>query len=62
MQNDEVYGSDISPENIEKTKKNISYTRKNFDNSVKTAEVLILNAEGISSSPYLKKIDSIVTE
>ena len=62
MQNTEVYGSDISPENIEKTKKNINYARKNFENSIKTAEAMILDAKWISSSPYLKKTDVIVTE
>ena len=62
MQNTQVYGSDISPENIEKTKKNINYARKNFENRVKTAEVMTLDARWISSSPYLKKTDIIVTE
>ena len=62
MQNTQVYGSDISPENIEKTKKNINYARKNFENSIKTAEAMILDAKWISSSPYLKKTDVIVTE
>ena len=62
MQNTEVYGSDISPENIEKTKKNINYTRKSFENSVKTADTLVLDAKRISSSPFLKKADCIVTE
>ncbi len=62
MQNVEVYGSDISPENTEKTKKNINYARKSFDNSIKTADASVLDATWISSSPYLKKADSIVTE
>ncbi len=62
MQNTNCYGSDISAENIEKTKENISYARKNFKNSVKTAEAQVLDARGISSSPFLKKSDAIVTE
>ncbi|MDA9128869.1 hypothetical protein N9J72_00125 [Candidatus Gracilibacteria bacterium] len=62
MGNSEVYGSDISPENIEKTRKNINYTRKNFENTIKTADVSVLDAKGISSSAYLKKSDIIVTE
>lgn len=60
--NSQVYGSDISPENVEKTKKNISFARKNFENSLKTSETAILDARGISSSPFLKKSDVIVTE
>lgn len=62
MNNTEVYGSDISPENIEKSKKNISYARKSFPNNVKTAEAIVLDATGISSSKFLKKADCIVTE
>jgi len=62
MQNNVVYGSDISAENIEKTKENLNYARKNFNNSVKTAEAMVLDATWISSSPYLKKSDFIVTE
>lgn len=60
--NTQVYGSDISKENVEKTKQNINFARKNFTNSVKTAEALVLDAKGISSSPFLKKSDAIVTE
>jgi tRNA G10 N-methylase Trm11 len=45
MQNTAVYGSDISPENIEKTKENLNYTRKNFPNKVKTTETLVLDAK-----------------
>jgi len=44
MQNNVVYGSDISAENIEKTKENLNYARKNFNNSVKTAEAMVLDA------------------
>lgn len=62
MGNKQVYGSDISPENIEKTKKNITFARKEFDNVLKTSETSVLDAKGISSSPYLKKSDVIVTE
>lgn len=58
----EVYGSDISAENIEKTKKNISFARREFDNKLKTSMTQVLDARGISSSPYLKKADVIVTE
>jgi len=62
MGNSEVYGSDISAENIEKTKKNISYTRKEFENNLKTSMTQVLDAKWISSSPFLKKSDVIVTE
>ncbi len=62
MWNSEVYGSDISPENVEKTKKNINYTRKEFENKLKTSIMQVLDARGISSSPFLKKADVIVTE
>ena len=62
MWNTTVYWSDISPENIEKTKKNLNYTRNNFENLVKTAEARVLDAKWISSSPFLKKTDTIVTE
>lgn len=62
MQHSTVYGSDISGENIQKTKDNISYTRKNFYNQVKTTETLLLDAKWISSSPFLKKSDALVTE
>lgn len=62
MQHKTTYGSDISTENIEKTKENITYARKNFDNAVKTAQASMLDARWISSSPFLKKSDAIVTE
>jgi len=62
MGNTEVYGSDISADNIEKTKKNISYARKEFENNVKTSMTQVLDAKWISSSPFLKKADAIVTE
>ncbi len=62
MGNAEVYWSDISAENIEKTKKNISYARREFDNNLKTSMTQILDAKWISSSPFLKKSDVIVTE
>lgn len=62
MWNTEVYGSDISSENIEKTKQNINFTRKNFENNLKTSQFQVLDAKGISSSPFLKKSDIIVTE
>jgi tRNA G10 N-methylase Trm11 len=58
----EVYGSDISAENIEKTKKNINFARKEFDNNIKTAITQVLDAKWISSSPFLKKSNAIVTE
>jgi hypothetical protein len=44
MQHKTTYGSDISTENIEKTKENITYARKNFDNAVKTAQASMLDA------------------
>lgn len=62
MGNDEVYGSDISPENIEKTKQNIAYARREFENSLKTSMTQVLDAKWISSSPFLKKSDAIITE
>jgi len=62
MWNSEVYGSDISSENIEKTKKNISYARREFENKLKTSMTQVLDAKWISSSPFLKKSDVIVTE
>jgi len=62
MWNSEVYGSDISAENIEKTKKNISYARREFENNLKTSMTQVLDAKWISSSPFLKKSDAIVTE
>ena len=62
MNNLEVYGSDISAENIDKTKKNITFARREFDNSLKTSETFVLDAKWISSSPFLKKSDAIVTE
>lgn len=62
MWNVEVYGSDISPENIEKTKKNITFARREFHNNLKTSQTHVLDARGISSSPFLKKTDVIVTE
>jgi hypothetical protein len=40
-----VYGSDISAENIEKTKKNINFARKEFDNNIKTAITQVLDAK-----------------
>lgn len=58
----EVYGSDISSENIEKTKKNINFARKEFQNDLKTSLTQTLDARGISSSPFLKKADVIVSE
>lgn len=62
MWNSEIYGSDISPENIEKTKKNITFSRKEFDNNLKTSMTQVLDAKWISSSPFLKKTNAIVTE
>lgn len=62
MWNSEVYWSDISLENIEKTKQNISYARREFENSLKTSMTQVLDARWISSSPFLKKADAIVTE
>ncbi len=62
MWNQEIYGSDISAENIEKTKKNINFARKEFDNSLKTSMTQVLDAKWISSSPFLKKSNTIVTE
>lgn len=62
MQNTEIYGSDISPENADTTRKNITFTRKEFSNSLKTSMIDVLDARGISSSPFLKKSDAIVTE
>jgi len=60
--NEEVYWSDISPENIDISKKNISFTRREFDTKLKTSMFEVLDARGISSSPFLKKSDAIVTE
>jgi len=60
--NSEVYGSDISSENIDTSKKNISYARKTFDTELKTSMFQVLDAKWISSSPFLKKSDVIVTE
>lgn len=60
--NTEVFGSDISSDNIEKTKSNINFARKNFKNSLKTSLTQVLDAKWISSSPFLKKSDAIVTE
>ena len=62
MWNSEVYGSDISAENIEKTKQNITYARREFENSLKTSMTQVLDAKWISSSSFLKKSDVIVTE
>lgn len=62
MQNTAVYGSDISAENIEKTKENIVYASSNFKNVLKTSQTQVLDARGISSSPFLKHADAIVTE
>jgi tRNA G10 N-methylase Trm11 len=62
MWNEEIYGSDISAENIEKTKKNIAYARREFENALKTSMTQVLDAKWISSSPFLKKSDVIVTE
>jgi len=62
MWNNEVYGSDISPENIEISKQNINYARKTFDTDLKTSMFQVLDAKWISSSPFLKKSDAIVTE
>lgn len=62
MQNTAVYGSDISPENIEKTKENLNYAEKNFPNVLKTAQTQVLDARDISSSHFLKYSDAIVTE
>jgi len=60
--NEEVYGSDISSENIEKSKKNINFIRKEFENNLKTSMFEVLDAKWISSSPFLRKSDAIVTE
>ena len=60
--NKEVYGSDISTENTQKIKKNIAFAQKEFSNNIKTTECITLDARGISSSPFLKKSDAIVTE
>lgn len=62
MWNSEVYGSDISAENIEKTKQNINYARREFENTLKTSMTQVLDAKWISSSPFLKKSNVIVTE
>lgn len=62
MGNVEVYASDISAENIEMTKKNISFARREFENTLKTSMTEVLDAKGISSSPFLRKSDAIVTE
>ena len=62
MGNTEVYGSDISSENIEKTKLNIEFAKNNFRNNLNQSELKVLDARGISSSPYLKYSDVIVTE
>jgi len=60
--NKEVYASDISKENIEKTKKNIDFTKKEFSHNLKNSNCIVLDARGISSSSLLKKSDAIVTE
>ncbi len=62
MGNTSVFGSDISPENIEKTKQNLNFARKEFQNNLKTSLTQVLDAKWISSSPFLKKSDVIVTE
>ena len=62
MWNTEVYGSDISPENTKKSQQNINFIRKNFDTSLKTSMLGVLDARWISSSPFLKKSDILVTE
>ncbi len=62
MQHNAVYGSDISAENIEKTKENITFATMNFKNSLKESQTQVLDARGISSSPFLKQADAIVTE
>jgi len=62
MWNSEVYGSDISAENIEKTKANITYARRSFENNLKTSMTQVLDAKWISSSSFLKKSDAIITE
>jgi len=41
---------------------NITFARKEFENKLKTSMTQILDAKGISSSPFLKKSDAIVTE
>jgi tRNA G10 N-methylase Trm11 len=62
MWNSAVYGSDISRENIEKTRKNIDFARSNFENRLETSDLLVLDAKWISSSPLLKNSEAIVTE
>ena len=62
MQHNAVYGSDISAENIEKTKENIFYAKSNFKNVLQTSDTQVLDARGISSSSFLKHADAIVTE
>ena len=62
MGNTAVYGSDISAENIEKTKENIIFAKTNFKNALQISQMQVLDARGISSSPFLKHTDAIVTE
>lgn len=62
MWNSEVYGSDISKDNIEKTKANIEFIKYNFKNTLKKSELHILDAREISKFSELKHVDAIVTE
>ena len=62
MWNSEVYGSDISANNIEKTKANIEFVKYNFKNTLKKSELHILDAREITKFSQIKHVDAIVTE
>lgn len=60
--NKEVYASDISGENTQKTQRNIDFATREFSHNLKSFECQILDARWIYSSSFLKKSDAIVTE
>ncbi len=62
--NKEIYWSDINPEMIKKSLKNIEFIKNNFKNNLENYEIIEFDAKNISNSPILKKykISSIITE
>lgn len=62
--NTEVYWSDLNPEMVATTKKNVEFTKNEFKNNLNDYEVVLLDAKNIASSPILKnhRINAIVTE
>ncbi len=58
----DIFGSDISPENVNKTRENIEFTQKHFKTYLNQVEIFVFDARNISHSLAIHKCNTIVTE